>query len=223
MVGWQRLLARLAAWLLRALGATWRLSLEGCDGERFARELGHAGSPIRLCAFWHRNLTMAAHLFRDRELGVFVSPSPDGDLIAAALFHLGYAESPRGSSSRGATAALRGSMRQLGAGVSSAVVTDGPRGPARISKPGVVALARWSGFPITPLAFSAHPCIRFRSWDGTLLPLPFARVVFHPGAPIAVPRDADREQREHARRELDAALNRMTDELDARLGLAHHP
>ena len=88
--------------------------------------------------------------------------------------------------------------------------TDGPRGPARVSKPGIVALARLSGVAITPVAFSVRPCLRFRSWDRTLLPLPFARIVCHYGAPIEVPSDADEEMEEALRRRLDEQLEALS-------------
>jgi hypothetical protein len=99
------------------------------------------------------------------------------------------------------------------------MLTDGPRGPARRSKIGVVGLARLTGVPITPFVLSARPRLRLRSWDRTLLPMPFARVVCRFGEPIAVPRDADPEREEQLCRELDRELGRLTDAADASLGL----
>ncbi len=86
-------------------------------------------------------------------------------------------------------------------------------------KEGVVALSRLSGLPITPVAFTARPCWRFGSWDGTLLPLPFARVVCRFGQPLDVPGDAEPEDEEIYRQSLERELNRLTEELDARSGL----
>jgi lysophospholipid acyltransferase (LPLAT)-like uncharacterized protein len=100
------------------------------------------------------------------------------------------------------------------------VISDGPLGPARRSKPGTVALARLSGVPVVPVACSARPALRFASWDGTLLPLPFARVECAYGQPLPVPGDADDAQLAALRDRLDAEMNRLTDALDARLGRA---
>lgn len=197
-----------AALALRALGATWRVRLIGEDplagGRRVVGEL------------WHRGLFCAAWRFRDRGVAVPVSRSADGERIAAVLDRLGYGPSPRGSSSRGGVAALAGTLRAARSGRSVAVLCDGPRGPARVCKPGVVAAARASGLAIHPIGVAARPAIAFGSWDGTLLPLPFARVVFACGAPLAVPRGTDREALEAHR----AALERELERLDAEAAAA---
>ncbi len=203
---------RLATMLLRTLGATWRFSVEGPSP--FASESGpHLG------AFWHRNALIAAFYFRDRGYSVPVSRSRDGDLITGLLLGLGYRPPPRGSSSRGGAAALRSLEKIVSQGTTVSIQTDGPRGPARVSKHGMVSLSRRSGIPMTPVAFSARPCFRFRSWDGTLLPLPFASVLCSFGPPIPVAPDASEEDENEAREHLDRELNRLTDDADDRFGL----
>lgn len=204
--------SRLATVFLRVLGATWRISVEGPDP--FVDQPGpHLG------AFWHRNALIAAFVFRDRGFSVPVSQSRDGELITQLLLGLGYTMPPRGSSSRGGASALRALVRMVEAGRTISIQTDGPRGPARVSKHGMVSLARQTGRPISPLTFSARPCFRFRSWDGTLLPLPFAQVLCSFGPAIPVPRDAEPSVEETLRDKLDRELNRLTDEADDRFGL----
>jgi len=198
----------LAARLLRLLGATWRLDIEG------ESPLGDGAAAIG--AIWHRDILIAAYAFRDRGYSVPVSRSRDGDIIARLLMALGYAAPPRGSSSRGGAAALRGLARLVKSGTSVSLPVDGPRGPARRSKIGVASLARLTGVAITPYAFSARPCLRFGSWDETLLPLPFARVTGRFGAPIAVPRHSSPEDEERITGALDVELDALTDHLDAR-------
>lgn len=205
-----RLLGQIAALLLRALGATWRIRTEGVDPLP-------PGHPAVVAAFWHRNVLIASHYYRDRGFSVAVSRSRDGDRIAALLSSLGYQPTPRGSSTRGGAAALRRLYRLVSSGVTVSVQTDGPQGPARVSKIGVVTLGRLVQRPITIVTFAAAPAIRFKSWDGTLLPLPFARVVCRYGDPIHVPADADETQEETIRRRLDDALNELTDDLDRSL------
>lgn len=204
--GWNPLLlalaARAAALLLRLLGASWRVCVEG-------RDPLPEGRPPHLAAFWHQNILVAAWHYRDRGFGTAVSRSRDGELIAALLGALGYRAPARGSSSRGGAAALLGLVRLLQSGVTVSLQTDGPRGPARVSKPGVVSLARLTGAPITPVAFWARPRLRFRSWDRTLLPLPFARLVCRYGAPIEVPADADEAAEEKLRHRLDRELEAL--------------
>jgi len=196
--------ARLLAWLLRGLAATWRVREHGA--------LAHRDATVgpRIGALWHGGLLIAAWAYRDRSVSVAVSRSSDGERISAVLRALGYAEPVRGSSSRGGSAALRELVSRVRGGAAVAVLCDGPRGPARRAKPGVVALARLAEVPITPVGFRAQPCIRLGSWDRTCIPLPFARVDIRYGEPLEVPGDAGRDDEE----QLLAALDRRLDALE---------
>jgi lysophospholipid acyltransferase (LPLAT)-like uncharacterized protein len=194
----------LVAGFLRALGSSWRFERSGAD----PLAAGPGAGPL-VMTIWHGNLSVAAYGWRDRKIAVAVSLSRDGDWIDAVLARLGFAESPRGSSSRGATSLLRELIRRTRAGEPVAILLDGPRGPAGVAKPGAVALARATGARLVPVGIAAAPGFRFGSWDRTLLPYPFAsvRIVF--GAPLLVPRDADDEALEAKRRELEAELHRL--------------
>lgn len=205
-------LGRLSSLLLRALGATWRIRTEGPD------PLVRGHEPV-VAAFWHRNVLIASYYYRSRGFSVAVSRSRDGDRIASLLSALGYDTPPRGSSTRGGAAALRELVRKVESGTTVSIQTDGPQGPARVSKIGIISLARLTQRPITPVAFSARPRLRFRSWDGTLLPLPFAKVICRYGEALAVPADADESEEERRRGELDRSLNLLTDAIDRELGL----
>jgi len=204
----RRFVGRMAAFALRALGATWRVTREGRD------PLDAEGDP-QIGAIWHRDVLITAWLYRDRGFSVAVSRSRDGERIAAALPPLGYREPVRGSSSRGGSAALLGLVRLVRAGTTVSVPMDGPRGPALEPKIGVVSLARLSGVKITPVAFAARPCLRFRSWDRTLLPLPFARTRVRYGSPIAVRAGATEAEEEAVRRQLADAARAQSAALDA--------
>lgn len=203
---WFRLTVALGGWIaalvLRALGASWRVRQIAVD-DPLAR-----GAPA-IGALWHEGLFPAAWRFRDLGAAIPVSRSRDGDRIVAVLDRLGFAPSPRGSSSGGGPAALSGAIRIARNGGTIAVLCDGPRGPAGRCKPGVIAMARAAGLPIYPVAIAARPTITFRSWDRTLLPLPFARVHFETGAPLRVPADASREDLERLREALEDTLERL--------------
>lgn len=200
----------LAAGLLRALGATWRVRQVAVD-DPIARGEAAIG------ALWHRGLFAAAFRFRDLGAVVPVSRSRDGDRIVAVLDRLGYGPAPRGSSSRGGPAALAGAIRAAGEGRFVGILCDGPRGPALRCKPGVVAIARAAGLPIVPIAIAARPAIVFPSWDRTLLPLPFARIHIEGGAPVQVPPDATREQLEAIRSALEHTLAHLQSHADSAL------
>jgi len=206
-------LAPIIASLIRLIGATWRVEHRGNDPFEIPVR------PSSLGAIWHRGIFIAAGLYADSGMTVPVSLSRDGEHIVAVMKHLGISPPPRGSSSRGATGLLKGIVRLVKSGQMVVFLTDGPRGPARVSKPGVITVARLSGDAIYPGALSGAPCIRFRSWDRMLLPLPFARVIVYYGDPIAVEADASPERQRELRERLDARIGEMTDEIDADLGV----
>ena len=209
-----RVTANLAAWLLRALARSWRIEFRGTNP--FTAGPGSEGA---VAITWHRNLLLGAALFRDSGIHVPVSLSRDGERIAALMFELGLGTPPRGSSSRGGTAALKAMVDLLRSGRHVAVLADGPRGPQRIAKAGVVALARLCGQDIHPVVLSAAPSIRFRSWDRTVLPLPFARVVCEFGPPFEVTKRPAPPSVESEALALGEALNTLTRTLDVELGL----
>ncbi len=200
---------------LRVLGTTVRRAYRNQDALARARALG---GPY-VMAFWHARLALMRHGYPDRRIVVLHSRHRDSRLLGQVMQRFGI-EQAWGSTTEGGAAGLRDVLRRMREGQDVGIAPDGPRGPRRRVQPGVIALARLAGAPIVPLAYSARPARRLRSWDRTLLPLPFGRAVFVYGDPIVVPRDADEEARERIRRELEQAIDRVTDESDDAVGLA---
>jgi lysophospholipid acyltransferase (LPLAT)-like uncharacterized protein len=208
-----RVLPSIAAPAVRALGATLRLAVVGTEA---VVPLWRAGRPIIYIA-WHGRILMMpwanARLRRTRgarRATVLASGSRDGDLIARYAARFGL-PAVRGSSSHGGAAAVRALAGVLREGEDIVVVPDGPRGPARTMQPGVAALAALTGTPVVPLAFAARPAIQLATWDRFQIPLPLARAAVVFGAPVDLPRGADRER---ASRELAVALDAVTDAAD---------
>ena len=110
--------------------------------------------PQYIVAFWHEHLLLMLHARYRRPVRVLVSQSRDGELIASTFAHYGVDVS-RGSTTRGATAALRDMMRAVSAGSNIVFTPDGPVGPRRVAKEGVVYAAQATGLPIVPFAFAA--------------------------------------------------------------------
>jgi lysophospholipid acyltransferase (LPLAT)-like uncharacterized protein len=179
------------------LGATIRL--RAAPGPTLA-ELRRRQDPLIL-AFWHHELLLASIVLR-RELvrrgvpiTVLVSRSRDGE-IGARFGRLLGAEVVRGSSSRGGGSALRQLIRAAKAGRWPIVVPDGPRGPARADKPGILVLARLTRIPNVPHGKDASRARRLGSWDRTIIPRAFGAVGVAVGADVlvdpAVPPDEPR-------------------------------
>ena len=167
---------RLAALIIRALGATLRYE------DVFAPNYGEPipGDVIpgpTIFAFWHRSLLTCAHRFRNRGIAILISRSFDGELIARTVELLGF-RAVRGSSSRGGTAGLRQMIDAYDEGHRCAFTADGPRGPGMVAQPGPVQLAQLVDAPWVG-AFYALPLSAWtlKSWDRFLIPKPFSRVV----------------------------------------------
>ncbi|HEX6656232.1 MAG TPA: hypothetical protein VF153_08485, partial [Candidatus Limnocylindria bacterium] len=92
---------------------------------------------------------------------------------------------------------------------------DGPFGPHRVVKPGVLIVARESGLPIQPWALALRPPFRLtRRWDRMILPLPFARLRVYEGELLRL---AERDRIKPRLAELQAELERIQALADTRM------
>ncbi len=187
--------------LISALGATLRWQVEGLEHLAAVKAAGQ--QPIM--SFWHGRILPSTYYFRGRGIVVITSRNFDGEWIAGIIERFGYGTS-RGSSSRGGARALLQLTRDLSAGRPAAFTVDGPRGPARVSQPGAVWLAKASGHPVVPFHCEAGAYWTLRSWDRTQIPKPFTTIALSVGEPIYVARDANEAAVEEARRRLDQSL-----------------
>jgi len=188
-----------------ALFTTLRVQREGAEHYlRFRRR----GCPV-IFVLWHGQLLPLAYHHRQEGIVVLVSEHADGEYVARVLTRCGFGTA-RGSSTRGGTRGLRHLVRAARAGCDLGITPDGPRGPARRFKPGALAVARVTGLPIIPMAAGASAAWRLRSWDGFLVPRPFARVRLAYGPPCFVPRSATRAELEALARDMEIRLNRLS-------------
>jgi hypothetical protein len=176
-----------------------------------------------IAAFWHYSVFLILHLSRGRRKWVaMVSASKDGEYVARIVESYGFA-AVRGSRNRGGIGALKEMIRMVRqGGLSAAIVADGSQGPPLLAQPGAVLLASRTGVPILPVAWAADRYWLFRSWDRTVLPKPFARIVVGIGEPFLVPEGADNEVLEGHRRELETRLLAVYRRCWAMFGRAGH-
>ncbi len=128
---------------------------------------------VLLC--WHEALLPVMWHHRGRGIAAVISQARDGEYLAGFARSLGY-RLIRGSSSRGGRRALTEAIRALRAGVPVGLTPDGPRGPARVAKPGAFLAAARAAAILVPVHAVARPATRAGSWDRFLLPWPAARV-----------------------------------------------
>ena len=134
---------------------------------------------------WHEALLPLLWQHRNQSIAIVVSEARDGQYLSDLASSLGY-RTVRGSSTRGGTRALLGAVRELRAAGAVAFTPDGPRGPRRELKPGVVAAAQRGGGVIVPIHAETDRAWRLHSWDRFMIPKPFARVRITYGRPFEV-------------------------------------
>ncbi len=173
--------ARLAMPLLGALVRTWRV--EPHHRDRWLAVSGEGGPYVFL--LWHEVLLPLLWYHRGQGIAIVVSEAKDGQYLAELAIRLGY-QCLHGSSSRGGVRALLSAVRALEAGTPVAFTPDGPRGPRRELKPGILAAAQRSGASILPIHAAADKAWRLKSWDRFMIPRPFARVRIGYGEPFSV-------------------------------------
>ena len=167
-----------------------------------------------LYASWHRGLIFLVYFYRSLKFVVMASASKDGELAAQTVKRHGWIP-VRGSSSYRGSEALREMIPYVKKGHRCGLVVDAPRGPKYISKIGMIIISKMTGLPIIPVMWSADKFWQLRSWDRTIIPKPFSRIVFlYAKEFIHVPKDASREECERYRQLLDDTLNRMMYQTD---------
>jgi lysophospholipid acyltransferase (LPLAT)-like uncharacterized protein len=181
-----RLLATLAGVLLNAYGElfrrTSRIRFQVHPGvEQLVREQGAAV----IFALWHRHAFFVPLLrgVQRQPITVLLSAHRDAQIVAVAVRLRGL-KVVAGSSTRGGLKAYLHLRRVLDQRESVCITPDGPKGPAEQVKAGVIHLAQLSGCAIVPVAVACSRVHRLRSWDRSVLPLPFSRVVIALGEPL---------------------------------------
>jgi lysophospholipid acyltransferase (LPLAT)-like uncharacterized protein len=198
------LLPPAAALVIRVLHATLRTRHWNAAA---IDSLNERGLPYIL-SFWHSDLLLMVYSRYRKPIRVMSSQHRDGEIMVRTLRRFGVSTA-RGSSTRGGQAALREMIRMARAGERLAFTPDGPTGPRRIAKPGVIQAAQLSGLPIIPAAIVAERRRLLDSWDRFQIPRPFSRTLYLYEDPIEVPRNLSPEGFEAKRLELEKTMHEL--------------
>ncbi|HEY7527443.1 MAG TPA: hypothetical protein VIA82_11495 [Candidatus Limnocylindria bacterium] len=210
------------AWLARVFGRCMAAYVA-----LVARTCRISGPPVTqeqaIFAIWHESNLVAAiaawKLRRDKHPVVFSTRGFRGIVMNTMLAAFGadvVTLPDEGAASRGEATSLSRELARFGREGRSLVVScDGPFGPYRVVKPGVLIVARESEVPIQPWAVASRPPVRLnRRWDRMILALPFGRLRIYEGA---VMRLAERDRIKPRLAELQAELERVQALADERM------
>ncbi len=187
-----KILAQLIYCFVRILNSTYRYEFIGLDYKKRAKET--LPNKTYIYALWHQNLIGAIFSHIGEKFSMVISESKDGELVAVTCERFGHLPA-RGSSTRGGKRALIEIVKNVKSGVPGAISVDGPKGPAKIVKPGIIEVARLAECPILPLSPLAKSYWSFnKSWDQFRVPKPFTKIAVVIGEPIYVGREIERDQ-----------------------------
>ena len=207
---WRRRVLKAVTWLASLFIKVYMITLRIYVDHRLERERFRCDEPF-IIAFWHGHMLLPLFVYRNLPVAVLVSRSRDGERIAQVAHHFGMG-SVRGSTSRGAAAAMKGLFELARQRTTIIAITpDGPRGPRHRVAPGVVYLAQKSGLPILPLVVGLDRYWVLPSkWDEFLLPKPFARGLIRVDDLFWVPADLSAEELEECRLQLEKRMQALT-------------
>lgn len=141
-------------------------------------------------------------------IAALVSQHADGSYLVEFMKNFRI-DAVRGSSTRGGAQALKRLQESL-AHSHVWITPDGPRGPRREVKPGIVYLASQTGLPIV---INVSAMTRYwdiqGSWTNQTVPKPFSTIYCLLSKPITVPPEITREQLREYQRLLESEFARM--------------
>ena len=172
--------AVLAKWLLLLIYKTNRWDIRG--SENFEIALNYKQSVI--ISTWHGQLlTPFMHLAKKKHYGL-AGLNRDGELISKVGNQLGW-KILRGSSSKGGSRIFIEIVKILRQPSTLIGITpDGPRGPEKIPKAGVIKAAQKTGAIIIPVSSISTKNWKFVNWHTFFLEKPFGKIYLKYGKPI---------------------------------------
>ncbi len=200
---------RILSWLLHCLlhvfAWTWRFHYVGRENLSIAASAVNSGAYA--LALWHENILAVLAVMRGTRMAPLASLSRDGAIVTAVMDRMKF-RTVRGSSSKGGAEARNELVAVTADGYLPTLTVDGPRGPRRILKSGILDVGRRAGVAIVPFAAVGNRSwVLHRTWDHFQIPKPFATIHVVYGSPIRVPPDTQGLAFGALRAEVQEALN----------------
>lgn len=186
--------AAIVAVLIAIYESTLRIEIEGEDHLR----LLSAQKKNYIVAVWHTFVTAAVFTLHHRRFCIY-SDHPRTEAYEKSWTHvfreiglktlrsLGFdvLDASLGKQSAG----VLNFIKKIQGGTPAIVAPDGPHGPIYEAKPGVIYMAAKASSVVVPIGAGFSRRVVGANWDDFSLPLPFSRVAFVIGEPIAPPAD----------------------------------
>ena len=167
-----------------------------------------------LYAMWHGHQCCVHGLEEKSKCNVLISRSRDGQIIGEVVENWGFNVIYGSKGKKGSVEASLQMIHALQNGQNCAMMVDGPKGPAKIVKDGVVKLAKKAQVPIVPIYWYSPNItfLKFNSWDSFRIPFFWTKLINLYGEPIYVDKNNTKEQDEEIRLKIQSELERLEKE-----------
>ena len=146
------------------------------------------GRPV-IIAVWHGHLLSIVHDLRNEKVNAVAGTHKDADLISKVAERWGWSMI-RGSSKEKGIIAYKAMIKALKVPGSMLFITpDGPTGPRRIPKPGIIRAAQATNAVIIPTSVCSTKNWGFTNWDTFYLEKPFGKIFIEYGNPLEFDKD----------------------------------
>ena len=162
-------------------------------GRKNYLELTKNGESV-IIAVWHGHLLSVFYDLRDLNINALAGTHNDAEEISRIASAWGW-RMIRGSSKEKGGLAYKAILRVLKKPGSIFFITpDGPTGPRRIPKPGLIRAAQMTGASIIPVSVHSTRNWQFRNWDIFHLEKPFGKIFINYGEPIKYDKNEKSEE-----------------------------
>ena len=151
------------------------------------------GKPV-IIAVWHGHLLSVFYDLRDLKINALAGTHNDAEEISRIASSWGWTMI-RGSSKEKGSLAYKTILRVLKKPGSMLFITpDGPTGPRKIPKPGLIRAAQMTGAYIIPVSVHSTRNWQFKNWDIFHLEKPFGKIFITYGEPINYDKNEESEE-----------------------------
>ena len=158
-------------------------NLKDVKGRENYESLIKEGKSVIL-SVWHGQLLSVVHDLRKEKFYAIAGTHEDAEIISRIATKWGW-NMVRGSSKEKGDVAYKEMVRILKKSGELVFITpDGPTGPARIPKPGIIRAAQATNSVIIPTSVHSTRRWGFTNWDTFYLEKPFGKIYIQYGEPI---------------------------------------
>ena len=150
-------------------------------------------------SLWHENLIglFVVYTTLNRDFVWLNHPAWYMKPVHINLRWMGTRKLALGSSGNSGKEAMAQVNQWLKEGYSTVINPDGPGGPVRVLKDGVLNMSIATAVPVVPFKVTSTMSFTLPTWDKKRVPVPFSRVTVEYGEPITVTESNKEEAREY--------------------------